>query len=165
MVYVIYSFQYSYILYCISTYLGPLSFYNVTDEVRHGKEKAKAMRNGTESDENQLVSIPCSFDMGWQKRGKGHNSRTGHAAVMSLSTGKVFDYTTRVKTCRFCDYAKKNNKEAKVHDSRKNHTASSKAMEPDAAVAMFNNAPKQNVKYSVYTGMMIPQQRPISDKK
>ena len=25
-------------------------------------------------------------------------------------------------------------------------------MEPDAAVAMFNNAPKQNVKYSVYTG-------------
>ena len=25
-------------------------------------------------------------------------------------------------------------------------------MEPDAGVAMFNNAPKQNVKYSVYTG-------------
>ena len=25
-------------------------------------------------------------------------------------------------------------------------------MEPDAAVAMFNNAPKQNIKYSVYTG-------------
>ena len=36
MVYVIYSFQHIYILYCISTYLGPLSFYNVTDEVRHG---------------------------------------------------------------------------------------------------------------------------------
>ena len=70
-------------------------------------EKAKAMGNRTESDENQLVSIPCSFDMGWQKRGKGRNSKTGHAAVMSLSTGKVLDYTTRAKTCRFCDYAKK----------------------------------------------------------
>ena len=34
-------------------------------------EKAKAMGNGTESDENQLVSIPCSFDMGWQKEAKG----------------------------------------------------------------------------------------------
>ena len=47
---------------------------------------------------------------------------------------------------------KKKKQEAKVHDCHKNHTASSKAMEPDAAVAMFNNAPKQNVKYSVYTG-------------
>ena len=69
---------------------------------------------------------------------------------MSLSTGKVFDYTTIVKTGRFCNYAKKT--EAKVHDCHKNHTASTKALEPDAAVAMFNNAPKQNVKYSVYTG-------------
>ena len=90
--------------------------------------------------------------MGWQRRGKGHNSRTGHAAVMGLSTGKVLDYTTRVKTCRFCDYAKNNNKVAKVHDCRKNHTASSKAMEPDSAVQMFNDAPKQKAKYSVYTG-------------
>ena len=71
---------------------------------------------------------------------------------MSLTTGKVLDYTTRVKTCRFCDYAKTNNKVAKVHDCRKNHLASSKAMEPDSAVQMFNKAPKQNVKYSIYTG-------------
>ena len=78
--------------------------------------------------------------MGWQKRGKGHNSRTGHAAVMSLSTGEVLDYTTRVKTCRFCDYAKNN--EAKVHDCHKNHTASSKAMEPDAAVSKKVNQDK-----------------------
>jgi len=36
-------------------------------------------------DEKKLISVPCSFDMGWQKRGKGHNSHTGHAAVMSLT--------------------------------------------------------------------------------
>ena len=33
-----------------------------------------------------------------------------------------------------------------------NHIASSKAMELASAVEMFNNAIKQNVKYSVYTG-------------
>jgi hypothetical protein len=68
-------------------------------------EKAVAISNGIKPDENNLLSIPCSFDMGWQKRGKGHNSQTGQASVMRLTTGK--DYTTRVKTCRFCDYAKK----------------------------------------------------------
>jgi hypothetical protein len=38
------------------------------------------------------------------------------------------------------------------HDCRKNHTGSSKAMEPISAVELFNNAPKQGVKYSTYTG-------------
>ena len=90
--------------------------------------------------------------MGWQKRGKGHNSLTGQAAVMSLTTGEVLDYTTRVKFCRFCDHAKRNNAPVKAHDCRKNHTDSSKAMEPSAAVELFNNGPKHNVKYSTYTG-------------
>ena len=45
-------------------------------------------------EEDNLISIPCSFDMGWQKRGKGHNSHTSHVAVMRLTTGKVFDCTT-----------------------------------------------------------------------
>lgn len=25
-------------------------------------------------DENNLIPVPCSYDMGWQKRGKGSNS-------------------------------------------------------------------------------------------
>lgn len=115
-------------------------------------KKEEALTNGIEADENNLVPIPCSFDMGWQKRGKGHNSRTGHAAVMSLSSGNVLDYTTRTKTCRFCDTAKIRDKTHKTHDCRKNHVASSKAMEPAAAVELFNNAPNQSVKFSVYTG-------------
>ena len=110
------------------------------------------MTNTAECSEDNLVSVPCSFDMGWQKRGKGHNSLTGQAAVMSLTTGEVLDYTTRVKVCRFCDYAKRNNAPVKAHDCRKNHTDSSKAMEPSAAVELFNNGPKYNVKYSTYTG-------------
>ena len=33
-----------------------------------------------------------------------------------------------------------------------NHVASSKAMEPDAAVELFSRAPTQGVKFSIYTG-------------
>ena len=79
-------------------------------------EKVIVLSNGIQPDENNVLPIACSFDMGWQKRGKGHNSNTGHAAVMSMTSGKVMDYTTRVKTCRFCDYAKAKNIAAKPHD-------------------------------------------------
>ena len=33
--------------------------------------------------------------MVWQKCGKSHNSRSGHAAAMSLATGKVVDYVKK----------------------------------------------------------------------
>ena len=62
------------------------------------------------------------------------------------------DYTTRTKSCRFCDSAKAMGKKPKAHDCRQNHEASSKAMEPAAAVELFNRAPNQSVKLSVYTG-------------
>jgi len=62
----------------------------------------------------------------WQKRGMGHNSSTGHAAVMGLTYGKVMDYTTTTKSCRVCANAKKTGKQAKQHNCRLNHTASSK---------------------------------------
>ena len=90
--------------------------------------------------------------MGWQKRGRGFNSKTGHAAVMGLSTGKVLDYTTKNKMCRSCDEAKKAGKQPNDHDCRKNHSGSSKSMEPLAAVQLFNKVTKSNAKFSVYTG-------------
>ena len=54
-----------------------------------------------------LVGIAVSYDMGWQKRGKGHNSLTGHGTAMGLVTGKVLSYATRCKSCRVCDSSKK----------------------------------------------------------
>ena len=110
--------------------------------------KNEALQNGVMVDEGNFVPILCSFDMGWQRHGKGHNSCTGQAAFMSLSSGEVLDYTTRTKSCRFCDWAK----QPKAHDRQKNHVASSKAMEPDAAVEVFNRAPTQGVKFSIYKG-------------
>jgi len=43
-----------------------------------------------------LAGIAISFDMGWQKRERGHNSLTGHW------DGKGLSYSTRCKTCRVC---------------------------------------------------------------
>ena len=40
----------------------------------------------------------------------------------------------------------------KKHDCRKNHTGSSKSMEPDVAVDLFKRAVENNVKYNIYTG-------------
>ena len=87
----------------------------------------------------RVISFQYPVPLTWDgRRGKGHNSGTGQAAVMSLSSGKVLDYTTRTKRCSFCDWAKSTGKQPKAHDCRKNHVASSKALEPDAAVELFN---------------------------
>jgi len=101
------------------------------------REREKAIENGNKLEENNLVLIACFYDMGWQKRERGFNSNTGHAAVMGLSTGKALDYTTKNKMCRSCDEAKKAGKQPKDHDCRKNHSRSSKLMEPLTAVELF----------------------------
>ena len=62
-----------------------------------------------------LAGIAVSYDMGWQKRGRGHNSSTGHGAAMGLTSGKVVSYSSRYKTCRVCSHNKLTGKEKK-HD-------------------------------------------------
>ena len=53
-------------------------------------KKMFALSDVIQSDENNLLLVSCSLDMGWQKRGRGHNSNTGHAAVM-----KSYIWTTQ----------------------------------------------------------------------
>ena len=88
-----------------------------------------------------VVEMAASYDMGWQKRGKGHNSSTGHGAAMGLTTGKVMDYATRCKNCRICAQAKSEGKVPQNHDCRKNHAGSSKSMESSVACELWNKAP------------------------
>lgn len=70
-------------------------------------ERKLALDDGATADSDGFVSVSCSYDMGWQKRGRGHNSSTGHEAVMGLTTGKVLDFATKSKTCRICKNAMK----------------------------------------------------------
>ena len=90
--------------------------------------------------------------MAWQRRNGGHSSSTGHGAVMGAFTGKILDYDTRCKLCRVCDNAAKKGETPRTHDCRKNHVGSSKSMEPDVAVDLFERAVQSKIKYNVYTG-------------
>ena len=98
-----------------------------------------------------LAGIAVSYDMGWQKRGRGHNSSTSHGAAMGLTTGKVVSYSTRCKTCGVCSHNKVTGKE-KQHDCRKNHSGSSKSMERDLACELWSKAPQSGVQFSIYVG-------------
>ena len=117
------------------------------------KERLLAIANGNIPDSTGLVDITCSYDMGWQKRGRAFNSSTGHGATMSMSSGKVLAYGTRNKKCRSCDSSvKAPSKLPKVHNCRKNYNGSSKYMETDVACDLFKAAPENQVKYSAYIG-------------
>ena len=147
--------------------MNPVTFKRRKNEIGHAvqqvtkkscktamsEERNAAIQKGAKADDQGCINIPCSYDIGWQKRGKGYNSSTGHAAVMGLTYGKVMDYTTRTKFCRVCTNAKKIGKEAKQHNCQLNHTASSKAMEPMAAVHLFTESLNSHVKLSVYVGV------------
>ena len=77
---------------------------------------------------------------------------TGQGAAMGIKTGNVLVYATKCKFCRVCDTARKKRKQPANHDCRNNHTGSSKAMEPAVASEMWNSAPMENIKFSVYIG-------------
>ena len=84
--------------------------------------------------------------------GGGFKSNTGQGAVMGQNRRKVIDYTPKTKTCRVCEHAAKHHIQPRKHDCRKNHTGSSKSMEPLSAVELFQNATQYNIKYATYTG-------------
>ena len=79
--------------------------------------------------------------------GKEEMGVTTLTLAMGANTGQVLDYGIRSKTCGTCASWKN-----KKHDCRKNHTGSSKSMEPDVAVDLFQHVIKNGVKYNVYTG-------------
>ena len=83
------------------------------------QEKENAEKCNNQGEVESIPGIAVSYDMGWTKRSKGHNSLTGHGASMGLKTGKVLSYATRCKACRVCESSKKSEKVAKTHDCRK----------------------------------------------
>lgn len=116
------------------------------------QEKENAEKSNNQGEVDSMPAIAVSYDMGWTKRGKGHNSHTGHGASMGLKTGKVLSYATRCKACRVCESSKKSGKVAKTHDCRKNHVGSSKSMESDVAVELWTNALNSGTQFSTYVG-------------
>lgn len=107
---------------------------------------------GKTPDPDGLVPLSISYDMQWLKRGRANDSLTGHGAIMGSKTKKVLDYSCANKLCRICESARSKGKEPAHHDCRQNHKGSSKSMEPEVGVRLFNDAPNHGVKYSVFIG-------------
>jgi len=88
-------------------------------------------------DDNQIIRIATSFDMGWFTRGTGrtYDSLSGTAALIGYFTKKVIGYVTFNRKCAKCDVGHKK----EDHNCRLNFTGSAKAMEPKAAVLLTKN--------------------------
>lgn len=84
--------------------------------------------------EKENVEIGASYDMGWQKRGKAHNSLRGVGSMVGLKTGKVICYGSRSKKCATSETANRQSKNSRMHNCRLNWEGSSKAMEADVCV-------------------------------
>ena len=115
-------------------------------------EKEKQLPAFGQSDEGQVVKVGVSYEMGWRKRGRSHDSSSGAGTAVGIKTGKVLSYATRNTMCRVCDEAEKNKQEPGVHNRRKNHHGSSKSMEANVAVQLFSDAVASGVSYSTYVG-------------
>lgn len=88
--------------------MNPVTFKRRENEIGHAveqvtkkscktamaEERNAAIKKGVNADDQGCISIPCSYDMDWQKQGKGHNLSTGHAAVIGLTHRKVMSYTS-----------------------------------------------------------------------
>ncbi|XP_046587819.1 uncharacterized protein LOC124292972 [Neodiprion lecontei] len=85
-----------------------------------------------------IVNIIVSYDMGWSKRGNGrsYDSLNGYGAIIGFFSGKVLDFATRNRKCKFCDAGRSK----EDHDCRLNFQGSAKAMEPDVGVESVNRS-------------------------
>ncbi|XP_022808445.1 uncharacterized protein LOC111345433 [Stylophora pistillata] len=98
-------------------------------------ESLESERNLWKDDsEQENVETGASYDIGWQKRGKAHNSLTGVGSMVGLKSGKVICYGSRSRRCATCETASRQSKEPCIHDCRLNWEGSSKAMEADGCV-------------------------------
>ena len=119
---------------------------------RSAKNTVHASRKRKELSVIQLTKIiSVSYDGAWQKRGKARDSITGFGTIIGESTGKVLDFRVKSTRCRKCDCAVSDSTTSS-HDCRRNHSGSSKYMEPEIAVVCFNDAPNHGIKYSSYAG-------------
>ena len=66
--------------------------------------------------------------------------------------GRLWIIIRKQNPAEFVQMQKSRKKKTKQHNCRVNHTASSKAMEPMAAVHLFTESLNYNVKLSVYIG-------------
>ena len=94
------------------------------------------------------VDFAASFDMAWQKRSSGnaYDSTSGHAFMVGALNKKIIGMIVMAKVCAFCRAWDKKHVDCENcetphntpnHNCSRNHTGSSKSMEPKAGVLLL----------------------------
>lgn len=133
---------------------SPISFFlfrpqEIAKEIYPLKKTLDSAKNSIDENNNEkterfdsavgeIVNIIVSYDMGWSKRGNGrsYDSLNGYGTIIGFLSGKILDYTDRIRKCKFCDLGKSKDD----HDCRKNFEGSAKAMEANAGAALINDS-------------------------
>ena len=130
---------------------------NIVGPVLEQKAKIsckKAIEEEVLSTRNDLKGndgISVSFDQAWQKRGKAMNSKSGHSSVICEKARKIVDYEIKIKSCRVCDIAVRNDAPPRQHNCRKNYDGSSKSMEQESAVASLTRLREKGIEVTSFT--------------
>ena len=85
------------------------------------------------------MKLTVSFDMGWNKRSSGnrYDSLSGHAFYIGCLSQQIICAIVTAKQCRICSLNELKGIEPPEHNCPKNYTGSSKAMEADAALTIY----------------------------
>ncbi|XP_055882678.1 uncharacterized protein LOC129925822 [Biomphalaria glabrata] len=133
---------------------GEDMLYRTANAIRQAyAETDDDIREAIERGENPLIDISVSYDGTWQKR--GFTSLYGVGVCIDLLTGLVVDFDIRSKYCHACHIQKAESMNAtdlavwkEQHDCCTNHHKSSKSMEQDSAVILWNRSvAKYNFRY------------------
>ena len=110
-------------------------------EVRMQLQSEKRSYTKWKQCKQEQVLLTVSFDMGWSKRSSGHryDSLSGHAFMCGCRSNMIISAIITAKECHLCSYYEQKNKEPPDHDCPRNYTGSSKAMEPDAALSLYES--------------------------
>lgn len=57
-------------------------------------EVEKQLSTSEQHNQQQIVKVGVSYDMGWRKRGRSHDSSSGVGTAVGMKTGKVLSYAT-----------------------------------------------------------------------
>ncbi|XP_052073042.1 uncharacterized protein LOC127711130 isoform X2 [Mytilus californianus] len=125
-----------------------LDSYAEESMIKYLNIESNLQENTHDSDDNgENKGIAVSTDTCWQKKGSGksYNSLSGCASLIGQKTGKVLNVKIKSKNCRTCDVAKRKGIVPKEHKCSKNHTGSSKGMEPALVVDMIKDVINKGV--------------------
>jgi hypothetical protein len=139
-----------------ATFIGSYASTVVKETIKTAQleEKSKLIALGSKMDEHNNYKGEGVTDGGWQKRSYNHNgnSLSGVGVLIGKQTGKILDSEVLSVQCKVCEVAKRKKLEVKSHNCTALWTKSTKAMESEIAVRMWNRSEEYGIHFDTQIG-------------